>query len=364
MNPKSVQARVHVLGLGGIGTLVAHCLTEVPAPLTPSVTLLLHRPGLVNEFTRRGNKVRLETREGEVLDHHDNYNLEVLDNGKWHRVKAEATSGRLSPTTQDDIIDNLIVSVKCATTAIALNPLKHRLNASSHVLFLQNGSGMIEAANAEVFTDEATRPNYITGVISHGVTLNGPFDVTHTGYAATSLGPVPRKKSDTEATAPSYLLDALPRVPRLNATSYSFLEVFQIQLEKLTVNAFCNPLCALNDAPNQYLFAIPQTRQALLAEISQVVYALPELRGVPDILERFSVDRLEATVDDIIRKTANGTCSMVVDLRRGQKTEIQFINGYWCRRGREVGVPTPINDSLVRQVLEKQGDSELVKSYQ
>lgn len=262
------------------------------------------------------------------------------------------------------MIDHLIVSVKGPQIAAALKPLKHRLNASSHVLFLQNGSGMIEAANEEIFTDEATRPNYIIGVVSHGVTLNAPFDITHTGFAATSLGPIPRTKLDAGVAKSSYLLEALPLVPRFNATSYSFLNVFQIQLEKLTVNAFCNPLCALNDAQNKYLFTIPETRHVLLKEISQVIHAVPELHGVPGISKRFSVERLEATVNGIIRKTAETTCSMVVDLRRGRKTEIQFINGYWCRRGREVGVPTPINDSLVRQILERQGDGELAKEYQ
>ncbi|UKZ80589.1 hypothetical protein TrVFT333_008351 [Trichoderma virens FT-333] len=363
MTAKTSQPRVHVLGLGSIGTFAAHCLAEVPAPLTPSVTLLLHRPSLVDEFIKRGCKVRLETIEGGVVDHHDKYNVEVLEKGGWHRVQTDTARGRLSATVQDDIIYNLIVSVKGAQTTAALKPLKHRLNASSHILFLQNGSGMVEAANEEVFTEQSTRPKYLTGVISHGITLNAPFDIKHTGFSATSLGPVLRSESDTEEPAPSYLLEALPLVPRFNATRYSTLDVLQIQLEKLTVNAFCNPLCALNDAKNKFLFTIPDTRRALLTEISQVIQALPELQGMSGILERFSVDKLEKTVNDIILKTSETTCSMVVDLRRRQKTEIEFINGYWCRRGREVGVPTPINDSLVRQILERQGDKELAKEY-
>lgn len=281
MAPKATcnQPRVHVLGLGSIGTFAAHCLAGIPAPLTPSITLLLHRPNLFNEYIRRGRKIRLETVEGEVVDC-GNYHVEVLDNGEWHRVQTEPGS---SSAVQDDIIDHLIVSVKGAQTTAALKPLKHRLNASSHILFLQNGSGMVEAANKEVFTDPDSRPNYLTGVISHGVTLNAPFDITHTGFSATSLGPVPRSRSNTEATAPSYLLEALPLVPRFNATTYSTLDILQIQLEKLAVNAFCNPLCALSDAKNKFLFTIPDTRRALLTEISRVIQALPELRGIPGI---------------------------------------------------------------------------------
>ncbi|KKP07684.1 2-dehydropantoate 2-reductase [Trichoderma harzianum] len=309
MVPKATcnQPRVHVLGLGSISTFAAHCLAGIPAPLTPSITLLLHRPNLVDEYVKRGHKIRLETIEEEVVDC-DNYHVEVLDNGEWHRVQTESGS---SSAVQDYIIDHLIVSVKGAQTTAALKPLKRHLNASSNILFLQNGSGMVEAANEEVLTDPATRPNYLTGVISHGVTLNAPFDITHTGFSATYLGPVPRSKSDTEATAPSYLLEALPLVPRFNATTYSTLDILQIQLEKLAVNTFCNPLCALNDAKNKFLFTILDTRRALLTEISRVIRALPELRGIPDISERFSVDKLETTVNGIIRANSEATCSMV-----------------------------------------------------
>ncbi|KAM0323658.1 hypothetical protein ACHAQA_008593 [Verticillium albo-atrum] len=216
----------------------------------------------------------------------------------------------------------------------------------------------MEDVSEELFQNAETRPNYIIGVISHGVTLNSPFNITHTGSASTSLGLVPRAgslKDQNLRPSDPYLLQSMPLVPRLNATAYSFLDVFQIQLEKLAVNAFCNPICALNNAKTKFLFTIPKTQRAMLAEISRVICSLPELQGVPGVLERFSTDRLEATVSDVIKKNAETTCSMVFDIRHGRKTDVAFINGYWSRRGREVGVPTPLNDDLVRQIQEKGG---------
>ncbi|KAJ5599270.1 2-dehydropantoate 2-reductase family protein [Penicillium hetheringtonii] len=78
-------------------------------------------------------------------------------------------------------------------------------------------------------------------------------------------------------------------------------------------------------------------RGSLLEEISQVVLALPELKGVPGVEERFSVERLESNVNMIIEKTAQPTCSMVWDLRAGRETEIKFINDPWSRMGRKYG---------------------------
>ncbi|RKK21004.1 hypothetical protein BFJ66_g15407 [Fusarium oxysporum f. sp. cepae] len=135
---------------------------------------------------------------------------------------------QLNTTVQNDIIDHLIVSVKAPPT----EPLKHRLKASSNILFLQNVFGMIKQVNEQVFTDERTRPNYITGVTSHGITLNALFNIIHTGFTATSLGIVPRT-SETNGHSlgtplSSYLLEALPLIPRLNGTEYNFLDIFQI----------------------------------------------------------------------------------------------------------------------------------------
>ncbi|CAH0030569.1 unnamed protein product [Clonostachys rhizophaga] len=364
MQPRS--PRVHVLGLGSIGSFVAHSLAEVPYPLTPSVTLLLHRSSLVDQYFKNGSRITLETRDGEMVEH-SNFNLEFLQDSKWHGVSSTSEPEGMASTVREEIIDHLVVSVKGAQTVAAIQPLKHRLDASSYILFLQNGSGMMEEVSEKIFPDPQTRPSYITGVISHGVTQNSPFNITHTGFAATSLGRVPRSETapsnGEKGAASSYLLEALPLVPRFNATGYSFLDVFQMQLEKLSVNAFCNPLCALNNAKNKFLFTIPEIRKALLTEISTVIQALPELQGLEGVTSRFAVEKLESTVNAILTKTAETTCSMVVDLRQGRKTEIKFINGYWCRRGREVGIPTPINDNLVRQVLERQGDSELAKEY-
>jgi 2-dehydropantoate 2-reductase len=44
--------------------------------------------------------------------------------------------------------------------------------------------------------------------------------------------------------------------------------------------------------------------------------------------------------------------SMLQDLERGRKTEIDFLNGYIVKKGREVGIPTPVNEAIVEMVKE------------
>ncbi|CAN9094996.1 unnamed protein product [Alternaria alternata] len=214
---------------------------------------------------------------------------------------------------------------------------------------------MIEDANTFLWPDPHVRPNYVTGVISHGITLNRPFDITHTGPAATSVGPVPREDGDT-AQPLSRLLDILPLAHRLKCQAYSWPTILQVQLEKLACNALSNPICALEDAVTAYILSIPETNMRLMQEISSVILALPELQGVEGVKERFSAKSLHHTVMDIIKKNRATTVSMVWDMRNRRETEIRYINGYWARRGREVGVRTPLNDELVERVQEMTAD--------
>ena len=48
-----------------------------------------------------------------------------------------------------------------------------------------------------------------------------------------------------------------------------------------------------------------------------------------------------------IRKHARLKASMLQDLEKGKKSEVDAINGAVCVYGRKVSVPTPMNDKVV-----------------
>jgi len=43
---------------------------------------------------------------------------------------------------------------------------------------------------------------------------------------------------------------------------------------------------------------------------------------------------------------AEATSSTAQEIHRGKRTEIDSLNGYVARRGAELGVPTPVNQTL------------------
>lgn len=430
--------RIHILGTGSIGKLVAHSLRGIANP--PPITLIFHRYRLLeaweqgkkqitiqdDEFNvsrggydvelmaevRRQHGVELDDGQPSVYDFPEDVPpheaAKILQQQREEKAAAKQQQQHLSsgepqtsyspppsprnsskpsrPGRGDHAISstpihNLILTTKAAFTLPALSAIKHRLLPTSTICFLQNGMGIIDDVNKHLFPNESSRPNYVQGIITHGVNIppevaeRDPFFAVHAGHGTIALGLLPRsgikqttittgadgtstQDIKTELWAPSarYLLRTLTRTPVLGAVGFTPLELLQQQLEKLAVNSVLNPLTALLDARNGCLlhnFALTRTMRLLLAETSLVIRSLPELRGVPNVNVRFSASRLEMLVISVAHKTRDNVSSMLADVRAGRRTEIEWINGYIVRRGEELGVKCVVNYGVMQTVVGK-----------
>lgn len=266
---------------------------------------------------------------------------------------------------QEEIIYNLIVSVKAPQTVRAIQAVAHRLTQDSSILFLQNGMGIVDEVNMKLFPDEKNRPTYIVGVVSHGLHSKGPFSVLHAGEGTIALGVLPRmpvvESINTESMnqlSPSarYLMRTMTRTAVFVAVGFPPTELLQQQYDKLAVNCIINPLTAVLDCKNGallYNFYYQRVVRLLLAEISLVIKSLPELKNVPNVNMRFDTLRLERLVFIIANMTAENYSSMVQDIRSGRLTEIDYINGYIVKRGEEMGIHCVMNYMLMHMVKGK-----------
>jgi 2-dehydropantoate 2-reductase len=60
------------------------------------------------------------------------------------------------------------------------------------------------------------------------------------------------------------------------------------------------------------------------------------------------LEEVESTLLDSARSAGTGGVpSFGQDVRKGRRTEIDYLNGYVSEKGREIGVPTPFNDRIV-----------------
>lgn len=362
---RTVDRRIYILGTGNIGNLVAHALSRIPS--RPPITLLFHKPSLLDTWEAHGRTIELITNG--LSERGGPFDVELALPERTISPLSESAEAAAEGANDGSPINNLILTVKAPHTVSALTAIKHRLTRQSTIVFLQNGMGAVDEVNAKLFPDVESRPNYMLGIITHGVNSDRPFSAIHAGMGTTALGHLARHPLPATPThghrAPQheipqtarYLLRTLTRTPLLAAVGFSQTDLLQLQLEKLAVNAIINPLTVLLDSQNGDVlsnFAMTRVMRLLLSEISLVMRSLPELAGVPNVRTRFGPGRLESLAVSVMAKTSGNVSSMLQDVRKGKQTEVDYINGYVVRRGEELGIKCVMNYMLVQLVKGKQ----------
>lgn len=112
----------------------------------------------------------------------------------------------------------------------------------------------------------------------------------------------------------------------------------QAMWEKLAVNAILNPICTIFNVSNGALVEerFSELRRHIAAEIDMVASA----HGVT------IPGGAELAALAVARSTAENKCSMLADVQRGLKTEVDVINGYVVNEGEKLGLQTPVNKHM------------------
>jgi 2-dehydropantoate 2-reductase len=79
------------------------------------------------------------------------------------------------------------------------------------------------------------------------------------------------------------------------------------------------------------------------------IYGVPAQRYV-DAYHGKGLAPLIEEIAEIARKRGGGEPSLLQDVRKKRRTEIDYLNGYVCEQGKQKGVGTPYNDKVVATI--------------
>ncbi len=246
-------------------------------------------------------------------------------------------SARVAATPLDRVGSSFplaLVLVKSHQTAGVASTLARRLEPRGLAVTLQNGLG-----NADALSARLGAARVASGVAIMGAALVAPAEVRHVPGRIV-LGSEPGTEERVQALA------SLLREAGLTTETTTTIEA--VVWTKLAANCSVNPLTALHGLTNGALLARQELRADLLAAAREVG-AVATAKGV-----RLERDPAETTLETASATAANRS-SMLQDLARGARTEIDALCGAVVREGRRLGVPTPVNARLLRLVREREG---------
>jgi 2-dehydropantoate 2-reductase len=318
--------RIGIFGAGAIGSVVGGMLTKAGH----DVTLIDQWPEHVE--TMRKNGLRLS---GTCGDH--TVRVKAL-----HIFEAQAIA---------EPFDAAFISVKSYDTEWATSlAVQYLRRPNGVVVDFQNG------INDERVAAIAGRERTLGSVITIGAGMYEPGHAmrTDTGSIGFKIGELDGK--DTERAR------ALAKIMNDVAVSKVTTNLFGERWSKLAVNCMANPIAGLSGLGTAEVRTQPGPRRIAIYVGGEAVkvgraagYEVEPIYGIVaqrfvDASEGRGFAEVEADVAAEGQRRGGGRPSLLQDVMRGRRTEIDYLNGYVCEQGRKLGVKTPVNDAVVEAV--------------
>ncbi len=229
--------------------------------------------------------------------------------------------------------DLVLFCVKSTDTDAVARELAPLLAPHAAVLSLQNG-----VENAAMIARHV-RQNVVPAVVYVATALTGPGTVRHFGRGDLVIGAL-----NAEAACAPAVDSLLHQLVDLFAAAGVQVtissDVIAELWSKLLVNCAYNAISGLAQAPYAKLAAQPEIREIQEAIVREVV-VLAQAEGIALQFEPSlrAMERIATAMPAQFSSTAQ-------DMARRKPSEIDHLNGFVARRGRELGVATPINQTL------------------
>ena len=238
------------------------------------------------------------------------------------RLRATADADELPPS------DFGIVATKAMHTSAAVAATAHAF-ANGAVATVQNGLG-----NEEAIAEHAGR--VIRGTTFPAGRLLEPGHVQWDVKGDTTLGPFEPRPAPRAAI--ERLADACTRA---GMPTTAVADARGPQWRKVIFNAATNPLGALT--------RLTHGRVCERADLRALVTSLVDEGKAVAAAQRIELDDdPERLIDHAARKDVayDHKASMLQDVEARRPTEVDYLNGGIVRFGRELNVPTPLNEAI------------------
>ncbi len=259
-----------------------------------------------------------------------------------YRDSIESCKLTYFPVAKQSSIENLLLTVKSYQVEEAVLSIKEALTPSSQIFVLQNGMGTLEKVNL-LLADKINQEHIFPGINTHGCYLSkktdGMTEVIHAGSGGLIFGHNFLKTTHSKEPASFRDLKQLPLKAQWS------IDILQQLWLKLAINAAINPVTAINQCKNGELNRSSALKH-LVEQLCQETALLFKMLGI-----KISLHDILTNVHNVSEKTADNYSSMLQDIRTGNRTEIEAINGYLLTKADTIGFPMQIHQQLYQQIL-------------
>ncbi len=297
-------------------------------------------------LTRAGQDVWLIDNHKERAEKTNREGLIIESNRPLQPREPKQDVIRMKATTEPRGVghcDLVILFVKAYDTEEATRNSLPLTGSRTVWLTLQNGLGNIEKISKIV--GEA---RVVGGITYQGATVLEIGRIRHAGFGKTVIGEIDSKESERIR----YISDIFNQAGIDTEISDNIEGVLW---GKLLINAVINPLTAITGLKNGELLESLVLRETMRLIVEEAV-RVPVKKGI-----RLPYQKIFEKVEEQCQASRDNISSMLQDILRKKRTEVDFINGAIVSEGEKIGIATPVNKTFWNLVKFLEGRGEDVK---
>jgi 2-dehydropantoate 2-reductase len=248
-------------------------------------------------------------------------------------VRAEASS---DPSAAKGA-DLVLFCVKTLDTESAAKALEPQAAPGCTVLSLQNGVENVQRIRA------ATKLTALPAAVYVAASTPEPGRVKHSARGDLAIG-VPRSERNDRENLQLAVARIVTTFAKANVPCKVSEDIDADLWSKLILNCAGNAITAITQTGYGEAARAPIAREVIIATAREAL-AVARAAGI-----ELQEDQLIATGMKFLDSMGNVTSSTAQDVARKKKTEIDALNGVIVRRGKDLGIPTPVNHTLTALV--------------
>jgi cytochrome b translational activator protein CBS2, mitochondrial len=289
----------------------------------------------------------------------------------FERTREKVPNAGLEESGEESVSDkgfisNLIVTGSAVSAVAAMETVRDRINQDTVVCLMPDGLGVAEQVDKNLFGDAGMNPQYVLGHTDRPIHYdrNAQAVTALKGGRLTLTAITPSLKDSTTPaldlsfrrhTSASFMR-RVTSADYLSGQTFSFDSWLKAKLPNLIFSSVVDPvsvfLACRYDEILQNTWAMRLIDQ-LLDEITEVVDSFPEVQRLDDVRRLLRGEGIRKQCFGKLKAKGKAPSRMALQVERGQKTDIDFLNGYFIRRGTRLGISLPANEMVVGMVKAK-----------
>ncbi|KAJ8115578.1 hypothetical protein ONZ43_g4635 [Nemania bipapillata] len=342
--------RIHIIGFNSQARLFAYALASMP---DVPIDIMAHHDSVVTRWGEEHRRLSLYDARGRYVS---SVPIPCPESVRGRRKYVQ--------DAKEDFLDNIIIDTRTTAVLPSLKALSRRIDRQTTICLLHPGLGLVEELNEEIFTDPFQRPNLIITHSTHKVAKvsSSLYSVRQKKSGVLYLHSVDKFDDPALKSSPiavegvrqsQHLMRLLSSNEIIKAVSLPWVRFLSWKLPKVVFSSVADSISVILGCKYHQVGLNRHARAMwdnLLDETLHIISHLPELQEVPHRRDYFAQDSFRRKLQRHLVAQGTSTSPWISQVRMGDAPPVDYFNGYFVRRARELGLDHKHNTMAVETV--------------